>query len=97
MLWSSNCKPLVWRMINQTDWMGQIWFVIAQKGRGSKREMDYSVSFEDMCVCVCRWVNVCTCVCTCLCTKVQRCARRGLERGCCVFEGQRSNKWNMKE
>lgn len=52
MLWSSNCKPLVWRMINQTDWMGQIWFVIAQKGRGSKREMDYSVSFEDMCVCV---------------------------------------------
>lgn len=53
MLWSSNCKPLVWRMINQTDWMGQIWFVIAQKGRGSKREMDYSVSFEDMCMCVC--------------------------------------------
>lgn len=31
MLWSSDCEPVVWRMINQTDWMGQIWFVIAQK------------------------------------------------------------------
>lgn len=53
-------------MINQTDWMGQIWFVIAQSGRGSEREMDYSVLCEDVCVGV--FVDVshlCACVFVC--------------------------------
>lgn len=48
MLRSSDCKTVAWCMINQTDWMGQIWFVIAQRGRGSGRgrEMDDSVVWE---------------------------------------------------
>lgn len=33
MLWSSGCRPVGRRMINQTDWMGQIWVVIAQNER----------------------------------------------------------------
>lgn len=57
MLWSSDCKPVVLHMINQTDWMGQIWFVIALKGRESEEEMDYSVVC-DICE-VCGYVHMC--------------------------------------
>lgn len=79
MLWSSDCKPVVWRMINQTDWIGQICFVIAQKGRGSEREMDYSVVCEDVCLGVFVGVRMFAHVCVCLSAKVQRCVRRGLK------------------
>lgn len=37
-LWSSDCKPVAFHMINQTDWMGQIWFVIGQKERQLEKE-----------------------------------------------------------
>jgi len=96
MLWSSDCKPAVWRMINQTDWMGQIWFVIAQKRSGSER--------GDRLLC-CTWrcvrggVDVCSCVLI-LCAKVQRCVWRGghwSEAAVCLrVRGQINGTWKTK-
>lgn len=40
MLWSSDCKTVLRCMINQTDWMGQIWFVIAQRGSERREERE---------------------------------------------------------
>lgn len=57
--WSSDCEPVVWRMINQTDWTGQIWFVIAQK-----KKKGGGVGL----LCEREGVDVCTCV-MCLCAK----------------------------
>lgn len=74
MLWSSDCNPVFWRMINQTDWMGQIWFVIAQKRNGSEGGSGLLRLYLKMCAW--RGVNVCTCV-MCLYVKVQRCACQG--------------------
>lgn len=52
MIWSSDCMTAVWRMINQTDWMGQIRYVIAQSGRGSEEEKWVTLLYVCMSGCV---------------------------------------------
>lgn len=68
MLWSSDCEPVLRCTINQTDWIGQIWFVIAQKKGEGETEKWITVSY--VCTAVFADVQMFACVC-CVC--VQRC------------------------
>lgn len=84
-------------MINQTDWMGQIWLVIAQRGRGSKRQRERN-RLDSIVRAGAEMLHA-----RVVCVRVRARTERGGGGGgwgseapvCSGVAG--SNKWNMKE
>lgn len=87
MLWSSDCTPVVWCMINQTDWMGQIFCNGSKKRKKRKRER---VRVRKGLLC-CMWrcvhggVDVCTRVLGFVCKDAEVCMKGTEVRLRCVW------------
>ena len=84
-----DCETAVWCMINQTDWMGQIWFLIVKRGRRSaQRGSEKWITPLRLCAFLNVFADVHTCafLCTALRSPAPVCSR-----------GQGSDKWNMKD